>query len=87
MNTASRVAIYGRVSTTDGRQDVDNQLDELRRLAVGRCYRVKWDAAQGARAGVACMRPSSPSCADGDGSKTLDGDGQRVGPRDAWGKD
>jgi hypothetical protein len=46
----------------------------------GRCYRVKWDAAQAARAGdawwsgngpasgVACMRPSSPSCADGDGS-------------------
>ena len=46
----------------------------------GRCYRVKWDAAQAARAGdawwsgngpasgVACLRPSSPSCADGDGS-------------------
>jgi len=46
----------------------------------GRCYHVKWDAAQAARAGdawwsgngpasgVACMRPSSPSCADGDGS-------------------
>ena len=46
----------------------------------GRCYRVKWDAAKAARAGddwwsgngpgsgVACMKPSSPSCADGDGS-------------------
>lgn len=34
MNTASRVAIYGRVSTTDGRQDVENQLNELRRFAA-----------------------------------------------------
>lgn len=34
MNTASRVAIYGRVSTTDGRQEVENQLDELRRFAA-----------------------------------------------------
>src|ERR1700722_10608548 len=34
MNTASRVAVYGRVSTTDGRQDVENQLDELRRFAA-----------------------------------------------------
>jgi DNA invertase Pin-like site-specific DNA recombinase len=29
----TRAAIYGRVSTADGLQDVDNQLDELRRFA------------------------------------------------------
>lgn len=32
MNTASRAAIYGRVSSSDGRQEVENQLDELRRF-------------------------------------------------------
>jgi DNA invertase Pin-like site-specific DNA recombinase len=29
-----RAAIYGRVSTADGRQDVENQLAEFRRLAA-----------------------------------------------------
>ena len=30
----TRTAIYGRVSTADGRQEVNNQLDELRRFAA-----------------------------------------------------
>ena len=30
----TRAAIYGRVSTADGRQEVDNQLNELRRFAA-----------------------------------------------------
>jgi len=32
-NPSRRVAIYARVSTSDGRQDADNQLGELRRFA------------------------------------------------------
>ena len=32
--TMSRAALYGRISTADGRQEVDNQLDELRRFAA-----------------------------------------------------
>jgi hypothetical protein len=34
MNASNRVAIYGRVSSCDGRQEVENQLDELRRFAA-----------------------------------------------------
>ena len=38
--TSTRAAIYGRISTADGRQDVDNQLDELRRFAATQNWEV-----------------------------------------------
>jgi len=34
MNIGNRVAIYGRTSSYDGRQEVENQLGELRRLTA-----------------------------------------------------
>ncbi len=36
MNSGNRVAIYGRTSSSDGRQEVENQLGELRRFAAAR---------------------------------------------------
>lgn len=36
----TRAAIYGRVSTADGRQEVDNQLDDLRRFAATQSWEV-----------------------------------------------
>ena len=35
-----RAAIYARVSTTDGRQDVENQLAELRRFAATQAWEI-----------------------------------------------
>jgi DNA invertase Pin-like site-specific DNA recombinase len=37
---AIRAAIYGRVSTADGRQEVENQLDDLRRFAATQSWAV-----------------------------------------------
>jgi len=41
----TRVAIYGRISTSDGRQEVDNQLNELRQFAA----RQDWEIVIGKR--------------------------------------
>jgi DNA invertase Pin-like site-specific DNA recombinase len=38
--TTTRAAIYGRISTADGRQEADNQLDELRRFAATQNWEV-----------------------------------------------
>jgi DNA invertase Pin-like site-specific DNA recombinase len=36
----ARVAIYARVSTGDGRQNVENQLNQLRQYAEARCWTI-----------------------------------------------
>lgn len=40
MTTRPNVALYARVSTSDGRQSLDNQLRELRRYARGQAWRI-----------------------------------------------
>jgi DNA invertase Pin-like site-specific DNA recombinase len=40
MNSGNRVAIYGRTSSSDGRQEVENQLGELRRFAAAKGWEI-----------------------------------------------